>query len=99
ECMLTLALGLWGGPLAQAQQSKTVYRIGFLSPGASISTPSVEAFQQGLRDFGYVEGQNIVIEYRGAEGKMDRLPDLAAELVRLQVDLIVAPGGRAVQAA
>jgi putative ABC transport system substrate-binding protein len=76
--------------VALAQQPKKVPRIGFLS-GVSPSTNSarVEAFRQGLRDLGYVEGKNIVIEYRYAEGKLDRLPALAAELVRLKVDVIV----------
>src|SRR5438132_531230 len=78
---------------AQAQQSKKVPRIGFLS-GTSPSTISgrVEAFRQGLRELGYVEEKNIVIEWRYAEGKSDRLPALAAELVRLKVDVIVTAG-------
>ena len=76
--------------LAGAQQAK-VHRIGFLYP-ASLTDPSVEAFRQGLRDLGYVEGKNIVVEYRSAEGRSERYPDLAAELVRLNVDLIVAGG-------
>jgi putative ABC transport system substrate-binding protein len=77
----------------QAQQPKKVTRIGFLS-GTSPSTISarVEAFRQGLRELGYVEGKNIVIEWRYAEGKPDRLPALAAELVRLKVDVIVSSG-------
>src|SRR5262249_55200211 len=79
---------------AQAQQPKKVPRIGFLlAPSRSAVAESVEAFRQGLRDLSYMEGQNIVIEYRYAEGKLDRLPDLAAELVRLKVDVIVAAGG------
>jgi putative ABC transport system substrate-binding protein len=86
--------------LVEAQQPKKVPRIGFLSfmggrnspvprrPLMSIS--NIEAFRLGLRDLGYFEGQNIVIEYRFAEGKRDRLPELAAELVRLKVEVIVA---------
>ena len=79
---------------AQAQQPKKVPRIGYLSPGdpASESTRS-EAIRLALRELGYIEGQNIAIEYRYAEGKRDRLPELAAELVRLKVDIIVVAGG------
>jgi putative tryptophan/tyrosine transport system substrate-binding protein len=75
---------------AQAQRPKKVWRIGFLSPSFS-SDPSLnnEVFRQGLRDLGYIEGQNIVIEYRFAEEKIDRLPQLAAELIRLNPDVIV----------
>jgi putative tryptophan/tyrosine transport system substrate-binding protein len=78
---------------ADAQQPTKVPRIGFLS-GTSRSTISarVEAFRQGLRELGYVEGKNIVIEYRYAEGKFDRLPALADELVRLKVEVIVTAG-------
>jgi len=78
---------------ADAQQPKKVPRIGFLS-STSPSTISarVEAFRQGLRELGYVEGKNIVIEYRYAEGKLDRLSELATELVRLKVDVIVSAG-------
>jgi len=83
---------LLAAPLAAgAQQPAKVPRIGYLSP---LSPPAdsirIEAFRQGLRDLGYVEGQNIAIEYRYAEGRFDRLPDLAAELVRLKVEVIVA---------
>jgi len=74
---------------AQAQTAEKVPRIGFLSPGSPSSvTGRHEAFHQGLREHGYVEGKNIVIEIRYAEGKVDRLPALAAELVRLKVDII-----------
>jgi len=61
--------------------------------------PLLDAFRQGLRELGWVEGQNIVIDYRYAEGRVDRLPDLAAELVRLKVDLIVSGGTQGVTAA
>jgi ABC-type uncharacterized transport system substrate-binding protein len=78
---------------AQAQQPTKVPRIGFLGATyPSTNTARIEAFRQGLRELGYVEGKNIVIEYRWAEGKTERLPDLAAELVRLKVDIIVTAG-------
>ena len=76
-----------------AQQPKKAPRIAFFSSTSpSIISARVEAFRQGLRELGYVEGKNIVIEYRYAEGKPDRLPSLAAELVRLKVDVIVSAG-------
>ena len=75
---------------AQAQQPAGIPRIGILIPAsASLNSARVEAFRQRLRELGYVEGKNIVIEYRYAEGKLERLPDLAAELVGLKVDVIV----------
>src|SRR5258706_9493185 len=78
---------------AEAQQPGKIPRIGFL---AGVSFPALlsrtEAFQQGLREFGYVEGKNIVVEWRSAEGNFDRLPVLAAELVSLKVDVIVTAG-------
>jgi putative ABC transport system substrate-binding protein len=78
---------------AQAQQAKKVPRIGFLiASTASANSARVEAFRQGLRELGYVEGKNIVIESRYAEGKIDRLPVLAADLVRLKVDVILSAG-------
>ena len=85
---------------AQAQQPKKVPLIGYLSPLDSASDSArAEAIRVALRELGYIEGQNIAIEYRYAEGKRDRLPELAAELVRLKVDLIVAAGGTSTQAA
>jgi putative ABC transport system substrate-binding protein len=91
---LIVTLGILAAPLAAAAQQPAgkVPRIGYLAPSSpSDATPGfVGAFRQGLRDLGYVEGKNIVIEYRSAEGKQERLPDLAAELVRLKVDIIVA---------
>ena len=80
--------------IADAQQPKKVPRIGYLSGGdpASESTRA-EAIRLALRDLGYIEGQNIAIEYRYAEGKSDRFPELAADLVRLKVDIIVVTGG------
>ncbi len=84
-----LTLGLLAAPLpTEAQQAGKVYRIGYISPGFSSGTPvRTEAFRHGLRELGYIEGQNIVIEYRFAERKVNRLPDLAAELVRLKTQL------------
>lgn len=73
---------------AMAQPTGKVYRIGLLS--ASSQSRAIQPFREGLRSLGYVEGRNIVIEQRSAEGRYDRLPDLAAELVKLQVDVIVA---------
>src|SRR5947209_6685774 len=79
---------------AQAQQPKEMPRIGWLRAGSSTrQLPRTEAFRRGLRELGYVEGKNILIEYRHAEVKYDRLPVLAAELVRLKVDVIVTGGG------
>src|SRR6266536_119545 len=81
------------GAVAQAQQPTTIPRIGFLiTSSPSVIAPRMHAFRQGLRALGYVEGKNIVIERRHAEGKLDRLPALAAELVRLNVDVIVTSG-------
>jgi len=87
---IVVALSILAAPLAaHAQPTDKVHRIGLLS-GASPGRAPVEAFRQGLREFGWVEGQNIVIEYRFAEGRDDRLPALAAELVQLKVDVIAA---------
>jgi putative ABC transport system substrate-binding protein len=91
-------VGLAG--VAEAQQAKKVPRIGFLVPGSSsFATPLVDAFRQGLRELGWIEGHNITIDYRWAEAKPERLPDLAAELVRLKVDVIVTAGEPAVRPA
>jgi len=96
--IVALALSIPLAPLAAApQQAGKVYRIGHLSSG---SPPGfVEEFRQGLRERGYLEGQNIAVEYRWAEGKFERLPDLAADLVGLKVDLIVAVTTRSALAA
>ena len=89
-------MGLW----LEAQQPTKVPRIGFLTAASpSAIAARIEAFRQGLRELGYVEGKNIVIEWRYAEGKLDRLPALAAELVRLKVDVIVTAGPGATRAA
>ena len=86
--------------IAEAQQAKKVPRIGYLT-GSSPSARSarIEAFGQGLRELGYVEGKNIVIEYRYAEGKLDRMTELAADLVRLNVEVIVTGGPLVTRAA
>jgi len=86
--------------IAQAQQLNKVIRIGLLG-GASFANLSgrIEAFRQGLRELGYIEGKHIVIEYRWGEGKLDRLAALATELVSVKVDIIVTAGGSATRAA
>ncbi len=95
---LALALGMLAAPLgAGAQAAERVSRIGYLS-AASRSDLFEGAFRQGLRELGYVEGQTVTIEYRFAEGRVDRLPKLAAELVGLKVDLIVTAGMNAARA-
>jgi putative tryptophan/tyrosine transport system substrate-binding protein len=94
--LVTLALSFLLAPrAAQAPQPATLRRIGMLSSGvvSPERTRYVEAFLHSLRDLGWVEGQNLAFEYRSAEGQAERLPDLAAELVRLQVEVIVTVGG------
>ena len=83
---------------AQAQQPKKLPRIGYLS-GGSLPSARSESLRQGLREFGYVEGKNVVIEWRFAEGKRDRVPELAAELVRRKVDVIVTSSATDTRAA
>ncbi len=91
----TLALAVLVAPLAaNAQPPGKGFRVGVLHP-ASPGSPFFHAFKQRLQELGYIEGQNLVLEFRGAEGKFDRLPGLAAELVRLHVDVIVASGPEA----
>jgi putative ABC transport system substrate-binding protein len=81
------------GAIAQAQQVKKIPRIGFLVPGSAASySGRIEAFRRGLRDLGHVEGKDIVIEYRYAEGKLERLPDFAAELIRSNLTLSLSQG-------
>ena len=96
-----VAVLLLAAPLsASAQQPGKVYRIGMLETiAASLNAANLQAFRQELRALGYVEGQNLAIEYRSAEGKAERFPELAAELVRLQVDLVVTRGTPAAIAA
>ena len=84
---------------AQAQQAGKVYRIGYLSSGTVTGSWSVETFRGVLRELGWIEGQNLVIEYRFAETRYDRLPGLVAELVHLKVDVIVAVAAPAIRAA
>ncbi len=91
----TLALGLVAAPLpAEAQEAGKVYRIGFFRSGSDplTTSPFYMGLRQGLRELGYVEGQNLVLEYRSSERKPERRPKMAAELVRLEVDVIVTHG-------
>src|SRR5215831_12248317 len=85
--------------IAEAQQPTKIPRIGYLTAATEGQSVRIEAFWQGLRELGYVEGKNIVIEYRYAEGVADRFPNLAAELVKLKADIIVVSGTPATQAA
>jgi len=101
-CVLFALCSLLLAPCSavEAQQSKKVHRIGFLVPGSSATfSARIEALRQGLRDLGYVEGKDMIIEYRYAEGKLERLPNLAAELIRLKFELIVAADSEATAAA
>ena len=89
-----------GGIIAEAQQPKKVPRLGYLSPFDPASdSDRAEGIRLALRELGYIEGQNIAIEYRYAEGKLDRFPELAAELVRLKVDIILAQVAGLIRAA
>ena len=89
-----LAFGMLLVPLAaDAQPAGKVYQIGYLSgTSPSAAAQNLELFRQGLREFGHVEGHNIAIEFRFAEGRLERLPDLAADLVGREVDVIIATG-------
>jgi putative ABC transport system substrate-binding protein len=99
-CLVTCILSILIASLAvTAQQRHTVPLLGILTPASEASTPLWEAFRQGLRALGYVEGQNILLEYRFAAGKPERFSALAAELVRLPVDLLVTDSTPATQAA
>jgi len=101
ESMLLLGGAMTAWPLiARAQQVGKIYRIGILETiPAARNAANLDALRKGLRDFGYVEGRNLVIEYRSADGRAERFPDLASELVRLKVDLIVTRGTPAARAA
>ena len=98
-----LALALFAAPFAaEAQQMRKIPRVGVLGSQSPEGSPPIFALREGLRDLGYVEGRNIAIEWRWARGKLERFPDLAAELVQLKVDVIVAattPGAQAAQRA
>ena len=95
HCLLITVLLITG--FAAAQQPAKIPRIGYL--GSVSSSPRIATFRQGLRELGYVEGKNIIIEWRHHEGKVDRLPTLAAELARLKVDIIITAGAPAARAA
>src|SRR5436309_11747000 len=101
--LATVSMSLLATPIAaQSQQAGKLYRVGILSTGNARPAAIFQAFEQRLRDLGYVDGQNLAIEFRNAEGKTDRLPGLAAELVRLNVDVVVVatdPATRAVKEA
>lgn len=103
KLLLAVGAGALAAPLASfAQQPTRIVRIGYLGPisaSAPGMPPRIEAFRAGLRDFGYTEGKNIVIEFRWAEGKYERLPKLAADLVRLKVEVIVTQATPATRAA
>ena len=99
-CLVTLLVLPLGG-ISEAQQQAKVPRIGYIS-GTGTATnqgPYVEALRQGLQNLGYVDGKNILIEFRGAEGKLDRIPSLVDEFVKLKVNVIVAPVPGAIRAA
>lgn len=97
---ICLLLTVFLPSVSEAQQPMKVPRLGFVTAATLSSIVArVEAFRLGLRELGYVEGENIVIEYRYADGQVDRLRDLAAELVRLKVDLIVTAGPSATRSA
>src|SRR3954453_10145182 len=100
EVLAALGAGAaWPLPIS-AQTQRKVPRIGYLGAGIRTVVPSpVEAFLEGLRNLGYLEGQNFVLVERYAEGQQERLPELAAELVRLDVDIIVAPTSGSAKAA
>jgi putative ABC transport system substrate-binding protein len=99
--IVALTLSLLAVPLTvEAQPAAKVHRIGLLIPGSAAAfAPRIETFQHGLRDLGYVEGRNITFASRFADGQADRLPALAAELVRLPVDVLVTDGEAAIRAA
>jgi putative ABC transport system substrate-binding protein len=98
--LLTVFL-LASGQLAEAQQPAKIPRIGYVSGTGDAANPGpyIEALRQGLRDLGYIEGKNLVIDYRGAEGKLDRIPSLVNDLVQLNVDVLVVPIPSAIHAA
>jgi putative tryptophan/tyrosine transport system substrate-binding protein len=100
-CIPTLGVLFWAISFsAEAQQAGKIPRVGYVSVrGAESQAPVLESFRQGLRELGYIEGKNIIIEYRFAEGKRDLVPSMISELVQLKVDLIVSGGARPTRAA
>jgi putative ABC transport system substrate-binding protein len=98
---LLVGLALTLVHLVEAQQPAKVPRIGYVAANEdpNIPGPNVEAFRQGLRDLGYTEGKNIFVEYRYAEGELDRVPSLVAELVQLKVDVLVSGNFATIRAA
>jgi putative ABC transport system substrate-binding protein len=101
EIVIALSAGALAVPLgAFAQQKDKIWRVGFLSPStAALSSGNTGAFLQGMRELGYFEGKNLVVEWGFADGKLERLPGLAAELVKLKVDVIVVASSQAISAA
>jgi len=92
KAIVALLVGLVLAPVRPAEaRPKRVFRVGFLWSSAGTYQSRIDAFRQGLRDLGYIEGQNIVIEYRYTEGRQDLTTELAEDLVGLKVNLIVAP--------
>jgi putative ABC transport system substrate-binding protein len=90
--VIAFVLGV-AGTVAEAQQPRKTYRIGVLRAGSALADKSLtDAFREGLRELGYVEGKNIIFEYRYAEGKRDRWPDIAADMVGSKPDVIVVGG-------
>src|SRR5687767_8499539 len=93
RAFLAGSVALLAAPLAaEAQPSGKMPRVGVLANGSAATSRPVDAFRGGLRDFGYVEGQNIALEIRWAEGRFERLPELAADLVRWKLDVLVTAG-------
>ena len=93
ECFTILGGAVVGWPLTACAQPAKIPRVGVLTPAQNDSTPIFNGLRRGLRDFGYVEGQTIILEFRFAKGILDALPGLAEELVGIPVDLIVTDGG------
>src|SRR3954453_12922727 len=89
---ITAIGGAAAWPLAAHAQPAKVPRIGFLHYGSPGPSPEIDAFRQGLRELGYIEGKNITIEYRCASGQVGQMPELAAEMARLKVEVMVTPG-------
>ena len=99
EVMLLLGGAMTAPLTALAQQAGKIYRVAFLGDSPTVYPDAIDALRQGLRDLGYVEGRNIAIEYRWAQGKPERMRELAEELARLKVDVIIVPGSIYTEAA